>query len=374
MAEVKCRVAGIDSGIDSGFSLEVHDAGDAFISTTLTQSGCWEPFETEIVRRLLGAAPSCSSPLFVDCGANLGWYSVVAGLLGADVVACEPMPANAALLRRNVSLNQLSTRVEIHETALGSTDGSAMLHLSPTNQGDHRLHAGASLDPSKERATVSVSVCTLNEILGGRRPAVIKLDTQGSEVAILTGGRSGWEPRLGLPDVALVTEFWPYGLERCGSSASEFLALVKPLIATSHRCYEIVEHSRSMLSRSLDELVMVANSVGLSNDVRGFVNLAFVPTPLIPAIEDLVEPVVFDVRGLGCGSVLVRLAALRRTLAVSTKVAVWTDDAGAPEELPAWCRMTGQTYVGPSGSEQHGAAEQYVLILSPTQPTIKDPS
>ena len=359
--------------MDVGFSMEVHDAGDAFISPTLTQSGCWEPFETEIVRRLLCAAPPGSSPLFVDCGANLGWYSVVAGLLGADVVACEPMPANAALLRRNVSHNQLSARVEIHETALGLTGGSAMLHLSPTNQGDHRLHAGASLDPSKERATVSVSVRTLSEVLGGRRPTVIKLDTQGSEVAILSAGRSGWEPRVGLPDVVLVTEFWPYGLERCGSSASEFLGLVAPLIATSHRCYEIVEHSRSLLSRSLDELVMVANSVGLSNDVRGFVNLAFVPLSLVPVIEDLVEPMVLDVRGLGCGSVLVRLAALRRTLAVSTTVAVWTDDAGAPEELPAWCRMTGQTYIGPCGSGQDVGTKQYVLILSPMQLTTKDP-
>ena len=367
---MKCRVA----GIDAGFSMEVHDGGDTFISPSLTQSGCWEPFETEVVRRLLCWAPTGSSPLFVDCGANLGWYSVVAGLLGANVLACEPMPANADLLRRNISHNGLSARVEIHEIALGSTSGSAMLHLSPTNQGDHRLHAGASLDPSKERATVSVSLRTLNEVLGGRRPAVIKLDTQGSEVAILTSGRSGWEPRLGLPDVVLATEFWPYGLERCGSSASQFLGLVAPLIATSHRCYEIVEHSRSLLTRSLDELVMVANSVGLSNDVRGFVNLAFVPISLVPVIEDLVEPVVLDVRGLGCGSVLVRLAALRRTLAASTKVAVWTDDAGAPEELPAWCRMTGQTYIGLRPSGQDVGAEQYVLILSPMQPTTKDPT
>ncbi len=293
VAEVKCRVA----GIDDGFSMEVHDREDAFISTLLTESGCWEPFETEIVRRLLGSAsPRLSAgmrPLFVDCGANLGWYSVVAGLLGADVVACEPMPANAALLRRNVSRNGLSSRVEVHETALGLTAGSAALHLSSTNQGDHRLHAGASHDASKERSTVSVSVRALSELLGGRRPLAMKLDTQGSEVAILSGGRGAWEPRTGLPDVALVTEFWPYGLERCGSSAADFLALVQLLVNVSHRCFEIVEHDRSLVPLSLEELVVRASSSGLSSAVRGFVNLLFCPVGLVHVVDDLVAPASF---------------------------------------------------------------------------------
>lgn len=290
VAEVKCRVA----GIDGAFSMEVHDHGDAFLSTSLTECGCWEPFETEIVRRLLVSAfsrPSAGmAPLFVDCGANLGWYSVVAGLLGADVVACEPMPANAALLRQNVSRNGLSARVEVYETALGWTAGSAPLHLSSTNQGDHRLHAGASHDASKERSTVSVSVRALSELLGGRRPMAMKLDTQGSEVAILGGGRNAWEPCVGLPDVALVTEFWPYGLERCGSSASAFLALVQPLVNVSHQCFEIVEHDRTLVPLSFEKLVARACSPGLSSAARGFVNLLFCPVGMVHVVNDLVPP------------------------------------------------------------------------------------
>lgn len=384
MAEVRCQV----EGIANGFALEVHDHGDEFISTALAASGCWELFETEVVRRVLGSAIVAAAargseggrPLFVDGGANLGWYSVVAGLLGADVIACEPMPANAALLRRNVMANELSERVVVHETALGDGAGVAQLHLSGTNQGDHRLHVGAAHDASKERASVPVPVCTLTSLLGGRRPAMIKLDTQGSEVAILRGGLAAWQRGAGSDGVTIVTEFWPYGLERCGSSADEFLAMIAPLLSTvvsplggaSHRCFEIVEHSRALVPRTFDELVALANSRGLSNEVRGFVNLLFMPVLSVSAIEDLIEPVVLDVRGLGCGSVLVRLAAFRRTVTTTTTVIVWTDDIGAPEELPAWCRLTGQTYVGPAdpvdGVEPAGRAEQFVLILSPLQP------
>jgi TusA-related sulfurtransferase len=77
---------------------------------------------------------------------------------------------------------------------------------------------------------------------------------------------------------------------------------------------------------------------------------------------------VLDVRGLGCGSVLVQLAAHRRTLTETTEVIVWTDDLGAPEELPSWCRLTSQQYIGPIESDEPvvvEAAKKYVLILSP---------
>lgn len=287
VAEVRCQV----EGMVNGFTLEVHDQGDEFISAALAATGCWEPFETEVVQRVLSQK---ERPLFVDAGANLGWYSVVAGLLGADVIACEPMPANAALLRRNALANRLGDRVTVRETALGDRAGVARLHLSDTNQGDHRLHVGAAHDASKERASVSVPVCTLMSLLGGRRPAMIKLDTQGSEAAILRGSLPCWEPAHGLDDVTIVTEFWPYGLERCGSSSAEFLALVEPLLASlvdgrlndaTHRCFEIVEHSRTLSPRTVDELVGLAHSRGLSNVVRGFVNLLFLPTSLLSTVK-----------------------------------------------------------------------------------------
>ncbi len=58
------------------------------------------------------------------------------------------------------------------------------------------------------------------------------------------------------------------------------------------------------------------------------------------------RPEVMDVRGLGCGSVLVRLAQKRKVISESTTILLWTDDAGADEELPAWCRMTLQQFGG----------------------------
>lgn len=75
------------------------------------------------------------------------------------------------------------------------------------------------------------------------------------------------------------------------------------------------------------------------------------------------DPEIVDVRGLGCGSVLIELAARRRSISGPVVVLVWTDDAGAPEELPAWCRMTKQTFTGSVG-DVDGAA-RYRLTLEP---------
>jgi TusA-related sulfurtransferase len=52
-----------------------------------------------------------------------------------------------------------------------------------------------------------------------------------------------------------------------------------------------------------------------------------------------------DLRGLGCGSVLIELAKLARSAAgehlVDVPIDVLIDDRGADSEIPAWCRMTG---------------------------------
>lgn len=48
----------------------------------------------------------------------------------------------------------------------------------------------------------------------------------------------------------------------------------------------------------------------------------------------------FDGADTGCGELLIDLKIHFRPLAGGTRVLVIARDAGAPEEMPAWCRMT----------------------------------
>lgn len=267
-------------GLDRALSLVVHEHDDRHVSERIVNEGVWEPFETELVRRLL--TPDC---LFVDCGANIGWYSVVAAALGARVIAFEPMPANAAIARANVERNGLAHRVELHVCGLGSAPARAILELSASNQGDHRLCAM----PSGRKATIEIDVITLDAALARRRPDVLKLDTQGSEVAILRGGRSAWGPITGSVDPAIVLEFWPYGLLHCGATAAQLIGMLAELVDISHRCFEIEEWRSALTPLTIDELRAMAATGGYSPASKGFTNLLLVPFDRVAVVDDLVR-------------------------------------------------------------------------------------
>jgi tRNA 2-thiouridine synthesizing protein A len=49
----------------------------------------------------------------------------------------------------------------------------------------------------------------------------------------------------------------------------------------------------------------------------------------------------FDGGGTGCGEILVDLKLFLRPLPTGARVLIVARDAGAPLEMPAWCRLTG---------------------------------
>lgn len=53
-----------------------------------------------------------------------------------------------------------------------------------------------------------------------------------------------------------------------------------------------------------------------------------------------------DCRGLVCPAPVIELARRIGDVAVGELVGVVADDAAARYDVPAWCRMTGQEYVG----------------------------
>src|SRR5580658_6921217 len=121
-----------------GLRIEVHSAPDRYISSQIVQSGEWEPFETQIVQCFLRPGD-----VFVDIGANIGWYTIVAAsIVGCDghVYAFEPARDNFELAARNLILNDLQN-VTLEQMAVTDRAGTDLLFLSTENLGDHRLFA-----------------------------------------------------------------------------------------------------------------------------------------------------------------------------------------------------------------------------------------
>ena len=80
------------------------DLRDSAVATHLFVSKTWEPEETKLVSRLLE-----EGDVFVDVGANLGYFTLIAsdavGKTGR-VFAFEPEPNNFSLLQKNVEVNK----------------------------------------------------------------------------------------------------------------------------------------------------------------------------------------------------------------------------------------------------------------------------
>jgi TusA-related sulfurtransferase len=80
------------------------------------------------------------------------------------------------------------------------------------------------------------------------------------------------------------------------------------------------------------------------------------------------EPLVVDARGERCPLPVIRLARLVRDLPAGeapVTVLVLATDPAAASDLPAWCRMRGQRFVGAQAEADHTA---YVVEVTPTRP------
>lgn len=120
--------------------------------------------------------------LFVDVGANVGAYSILASsVVGARCLAFEPVGETASRLLDQVRLNAIGHLVDIRHEAVGSTAGE--LHFTQSRDVTNKVALQAGPD------TTCVSVTTLDHAVkpnSGR--LFIKMDVEGFEYDVIQGG------------------------------------------------------------------------------------------------------------------------------------------------------------------------------------------
>ena len=123
-----------------------------------------------------------STDLFVDIGANVGVYSVLASAVKKSrSISFEPVPDAFKHLEDNIKINDLSELVESHK--LGLSDEEGVLHF--TNSLDCVNHVVTNEDNQLE--TTEVQVRKLDDMLNGRSPILMKIDVEGYETKVLAG-------------------------------------------------------------------------------------------------------------------------------------------------------------------------------------------
>jgi len=118
--------------------------------------------------------------LFVDIGANVGVFSVLAaGGCGCRSIACEPAPKTFSALKKNIGLNGLEDRVELHQVVVGAEEGKAYF----TTELDQINHVVAAAGEGVMEQTQR----TLDGLVGDRMPIMLKIDVEGHEKAVIDG-------------------------------------------------------------------------------------------------------------------------------------------------------------------------------------------
>jgi FkbM family methyltransferase len=216
--------------VDSDLVLEV-DPRDA-VGNSIFLFGVFEYALTAVLRALLRPGMT-----FVDVGANLGYYTVLAARAvgpSGQVIAFEPVEAIRHRLQRNLALNDLSN-VQVRSEALWRN--SALLPFFES--ADARNLGIGSLVPGHDRVQAgTVQAICLDEVWRAHgRIDLLKIDIEGGERAALQGAQglagSSQAPIIvfesfDLPAVRPLLEDAGYLVLEVGYAAREGVVLVPP--------------------------------------------------------------------------------------------------------------------------------------------------
>jgi FkbM family methyltransferase len=160
---------------------------------------------------------------FVDVGANVGSYTVLAGALaGARGLAIEPVPTTFRHLQDNVNLNAIHDRVTCLNVGVGREESV----LRFTAGHDAVNHVATEREAVGGTETVEVPVRRLDDLAAGVAPLFLKVDVEGWETEVIAGAGaslSGAAPmavlmelngsgaRYGFDEAALHRQMLDYG-------------------------------------------------------------------------------------------------------------------------------------------------------------------
>jgi FkbM family methyltransferase len=136
-----------------------------------------------LLHYLMGAKVDNAPTTFLDVGANIGSYSILASkVCDATCLALEPVPATYEHLTRNVKANGVESLVESHCLAAGRESGMIQFtaDLGPMNR---------QTDEDGDGPVVDVAVKPLDAFPTARAATFWKIDVEGAEHDVLAGAR-----------------------------------------------------------------------------------------------------------------------------------------------------------------------------------------
>jgi FkbM family methyltransferase len=147
-----------------------------FVKQDLDNLGVWEKRTTEYVVNNLKKGQT-----FLDIGAQVGYFTILASQLGAKVIAFEPSAENRKFLLENIKANSCND-VVVGEEALSNFHGTAYLYKGKT-PGENSLEKNYHNGGEEKEIVKIIKYDELNLPI----PDMIKMDIEGAEMKALQG-------------------------------------------------------------------------------------------------------------------------------------------------------------------------------------------
>lgn len=200
------------------FGVEVAGNTKDFIQRHLFYFGVWEPNLTEFLRKRL-----CVGDTFVDVGANIGYFALLASrLVGTEgkVIAIEASPSIFARLLDNLQRNKTTTNVHPINVAVSNRNGTVNIYQSSSSE----FNIGMTSIVESEGALIECEVPSrpLDSLLTPKDLAnarVVKIDVEGAEWLVINGMLNIL--REARSDLEVVVELNPDSLRQHGKTVED---------------------------------------------------------------------------------------------------------------------------------------------------------
>lgn len=173
-----------------------------------------DAFEIELLKKHIQPGNTV-----LDIGANIGFYATILSDLVGDkgTIHCfEPDATNFGHLKDAVESYK---NIVINHKAVGPNTEKIKIYTSKELNVDHRTYK-----PEQYDKEIEIDAISIDDYLKGAKVDFIKMDIQGFEMEAMKGMK---ETLKNNPHVKMISEFWPYGLRKAGSSLTDYFNLLK---------------------------------------------------------------------------------------------------------------------------------------------------
>lgn len=164
------------------FRIQLHENKEEYITRSILENGYWEKHSSELVHEILKK----NKLLFIDIGANIGYYSLLAASIGVKCIAFEPIKKNYELFEKSIKENNFQHLIKLYKIALGDEHKMVEFNIINRNMGCASMYDLIDKLDADYKENVMVFIAD-DLLLPIEEDMFVKMDVENMEVSVIKG-------------------------------------------------------------------------------------------------------------------------------------------------------------------------------------------